>query len=113
MTEASDTALRDVVLKRLDADTKPADEWSALVLAALEGPDQLARLLDEGSQEAAKTKLPQAPQPRPESPSSAASPSKASAASARRRRSTSRPAPASRSSSAATARASRASPWHK
>jgi len=61
MTEASNTALRDVVLKRLDADTKPADEWSALVLAALEGPDQLARLLDEGSQEAAETWLPQAP----------------------------------------------------
>ncbi len=38
----SDTTLRDLVLKRLDADTKPEDEWSALVLAALEGPDELA-----------------------------------------------------------------------
>ena len=43
----SDTTLRDLVLKRLDADTKPEDEWSALVLAALEGPDELAKLLDE------------------------------------------------------------------
>ena len=33
----SDITLRDLVLKRLDADTKPEDEWSALVLAALEG----------------------------------------------------------------------------
>jgi hypothetical protein len=30
----SDTTLRDLVLKRLDADTQPEDEWSALVLAA-------------------------------------------------------------------------------
>ena len=42
----SDTTLRDLVLKRLDAETKPEDEWSALVLAALEGPDELAKLLD-------------------------------------------------------------------
>jgi hypothetical protein len=42
----SDTTLRDLVLKRLDADTKPEHEWSALVLAALEGPDELAKLLD-------------------------------------------------------------------
>ena len=41
-----DTTLRDLVLKRLDADTKPEDEWSALVLAALEGPDELAKLLE-------------------------------------------------------------------
>ena len=40
---------QDLVLKRLDADTKPEDEWSALVLAALEGPDELAKLLDEGN----------------------------------------------------------------
>ena len=26
----SDTALRDLVLKRLEADTKPEQEWSAL-----------------------------------------------------------------------------------
>ena len=37
----SDTTLRDLVLKRLDADTKPEDEWPALVLAALEGPAEL------------------------------------------------------------------------
>jgi len=43
----SETTLRDLVLKRLEADTKPEDEWSALVLAALEGPDNLAMLLDE------------------------------------------------------------------
>jgi len=49
----SDTALRDLVLKRLEADTKPEDEWSALVLAALEGPDELAKLLDEEGPEAA------------------------------------------------------------
>lgn len=42
----SDTTLRDLVLKRLDA--APKDEWSALVLAALEGPDELAQLLEEG-----------------------------------------------------------------
>jgi len=45
----SDTTLRDLVLKRLEADTRPEDEWSALVLAALEGPDELATLLDEGT----------------------------------------------------------------
>jgi hypothetical protein len=33
MTEACDTTLRDLVLKRLEADTQPEDEWSALVLA--------------------------------------------------------------------------------
>jgi hypothetical protein len=27
----SDTTLRDLVLKRLEADTRPEDEWSALV----------------------------------------------------------------------------------
>ena len=42
----SDTILRDLVLKRLDADTKPEHEWSALVLAALEGPEELASLLE-------------------------------------------------------------------
>ena len=41
-----DTTLRDLVLKRLDADTKPEDEWSALVLAALEGPEELESLLE-------------------------------------------------------------------
>ena len=56
-----DTTLRDLVLKRLDADTQPEDEWSALVLAALEGPDALARLLDEGGSEAAKPPSPRVP----------------------------------------------------
>ena len=42
----SDTTLRDLVLKRLDADTKPEDEWPALVLAALEGPAELEKLLE-------------------------------------------------------------------
>ena len=42
----SDTTLRDLVLKRLDADTQPEDEWSALVLAALEGPAELEKLLE-------------------------------------------------------------------
>jgi len=37
---------RDLVLKRLDADTRPEDEWSALVLGALEGPEELERLLE-------------------------------------------------------------------
>jgi hypothetical protein len=31
----SDAALRDLVLRRLDVDTQPEDEWSALVLAAV------------------------------------------------------------------------------
>ena len=110
----SDTTLRDLVLKRLDADTKPEDEWSALVLAAPEGPDELAKLLDEEGPEAVKALSPRAAGPSsrgaegaegsavaspsapstPASPSSAPSPSKASAASARRPPSTSpRPRP--------------------
>ena len=44
-----DTALRDLVLKRLDADTQPDDAWSALVLAALDGPSELDKLLEDGS----------------------------------------------------------------
>ena len=56
-----DTTLRDLVLKRLDADTRPEDEWSALVLAALEGPDELAQLLDEQAPEGAKPLSPRAP----------------------------------------------------
>ena len=59
----SETTLRDLVLKRLEADTKPEDEWSALVLAALEGPDELAKLLDEEAPEAAKPLSPRAPAP--------------------------------------------------
>jgi hypothetical protein len=42
-----DTTLRDLVLKRLDAATKPEDEWSALVLAALDGSAGLEKLLEE------------------------------------------------------------------
>jgi hypothetical protein len=41
----SDQALRDLVLARLDADTQPEDQWSALVLAALEGHGELNHLL--------------------------------------------------------------------
>jgi hypothetical protein len=41
----SDTTLRDLVLKRLEADTKPEDEWSALVPAALELAEGLELLL--------------------------------------------------------------------
>jgi hypothetical protein len=44
-----DAALRDFVLKRLDADTKPEDAWSALVLAALEGPAEFEKLLEDGA----------------------------------------------------------------
>ncbi len=42
----SDTALRALVLRRLEAGTKPEDVWSTLVLAALEGPHVLAGYLD-------------------------------------------------------------------
>ena len=45
----SDTALRDLVLARLEKDTQPEDEWSALVLAALEGAEDLAQLLTDGN----------------------------------------------------------------
>ena len=68
----SDTTLRDLVLKRLDAETKPEDEWSALVLAALEGPDELAKLLDEEAPKAAKassSRAPSAPALSPRAPS--------------------------------------------
>ena len=37
----SDTTLRDLVLKRLDAETQPEDEWSALVLAGFAPEDAL------------------------------------------------------------------------
>ena len=50
----SDTTLRDLVLARLEKDTQPEDEWSALVLAALEGPDELGQLLDDGGSAPAK-----------------------------------------------------------
>jgi len=42
------TTLRDLVLERLDKHTKPEDEWSALVLAALEGPTELDELAAAG-----------------------------------------------------------------
>ena len=60
----SDNTLRDLVLKRLDADTRPEDEWSALVLAALEGPDELEKLLEGPS-----VASPRAPAPSPRAPS--------------------------------------------
>src|SRR5262249_10593663 len=41
------TTLRDLVLARLEKDTRPEDEWSALVLAALEGQNDLDKVLDE------------------------------------------------------------------
>ena len=56
----TDTTLRDLVLKRLDADTKPEDDWSALVLAALEGPDELDKLLDEGQSSPDRPRAPAA-----------------------------------------------------
>jgi hypothetical protein len=59
----SDRALRALVLKRLEADTKPEDEWSALVLAALEGPDQLGKLVDEGGEPGAPTAAQQPAEP--------------------------------------------------
>ena len=54
----SDTTLRDLVLARLEKDTQPEDEWSALVLTALEGPDELAQLLQDGSGRAAQPPAP-------------------------------------------------------
>ena len=59
----SDTTLRDLVLARLEKDTQPEDEWSALVLAALEGPGELAELL-EGEGAANKAKTPTADTPK-------------------------------------------------
>ena len=41
----SDTTLRDLVLKRLESDTQPDDEWAALTLAALEAPGELDEIL--------------------------------------------------------------------
>jgi DNA repair exonuclease SbcCD ATPase subunit len=46
---AAATTLRDLVIERLDKDTKPEDEWSALVLAALEGQAELDKLLNEAN----------------------------------------------------------------
>jgi len=42
-----DAALRDVVLKRLDAAAGYANEWRPLVLAALEGQVELQKQLDD------------------------------------------------------------------
>jgi hypothetical protein len=47
VSRVPDATLRDHVLKRLEADTQPEDEWAPLVLAALEGPEALRSLLDE------------------------------------------------------------------
>jgi hypothetical protein len=52
----ADTTLRDLVLKQLEADTQAEDEWSALVLAALEGQNELDLLLAAGNR--APTKAP-------------------------------------------------------
>jgi hypothetical protein len=43
----ADTTLHDLVLKRLEDETQPEDKWSALILAALDGPNELARLCSE------------------------------------------------------------------
>jgi len=58
----SDTTLRDLVLRRLEADTQPEDEWSALVLAALESPGELETLLADGNGAASKPKPPECPE---------------------------------------------------
>jgi len=42
----SDRVLREVVIRRLDAEARPEDTWSMLVLAALEGPQTLTGYLD-------------------------------------------------------------------
>jgi len=43
----SDSPLRDLVLKRLEGDATPGNEWWPLVLAALDGEQHLAELLDQ------------------------------------------------------------------
>src|SRR5512147_685898 len=45
----SDSPLRDLVLKRLEGDATPENEWWPLVLAALDGEQPLAELLDQPS----------------------------------------------------------------
>ncbi len=45
----ADTTLLDLVLKRLEAETQPEDEWSALVLAALETPEESEQFLADGN----------------------------------------------------------------
>jgi DNA repair exonuclease SbcCD ATPase subunit len=42
-----DATLRDVVLRRLEAAADQGHDWSGFVMAALEGPDELARLIDD------------------------------------------------------------------
>jgi hypothetical protein len=51
----SDTTLRHLVLTRLEKDTGPDDEWAALVLAALESPEELDQLLADGNGAARKS----------------------------------------------------------
>lgn len=46
----TDTTLRHLVLRRLEARTKPEDAWSTLVLAALDGPDALGGYLGSHAQ---------------------------------------------------------------
>jgi hypothetical protein len=43
-----EATLRDTVLKRLDAAAGDDNDWYPLVLAALEGAQELEKLLDEG-----------------------------------------------------------------
>jgi hypothetical protein len=50
VSSMSDSGLRDLALKRLDIDTRPKDEWSALVLAALGGERALTNLLEESGE---------------------------------------------------------------
>ena len=57
----SDTTLRDLVLARLEKDTGPEDDWAALVLAALEGPEELDQLLADGNGAAKKAAPNRAP----------------------------------------------------
>jgi hypothetical protein len=68
----TDTKLRDLLLARLERDTTPEDEWSALVLAALEGTEELEQLLadsngdpKEGSPKQTTPQEPTAPRAKP------------------------------------------------
>ena len=64
----SDTTLRDLVLARLEKDTGPEDEWAALVLAALESPEELDQLLADGNGAAQKASPDKAPTQDPTAP---------------------------------------------
>ncbi len=64
----SDTTLRDLVLARLEKDTGPDDDWAALVLAALESPQELGQLLADGNGAPHKASPEQAPTQDPTAP---------------------------------------------